>query len=266
MEGYYVGRSRAGLWRIADEPLQCDTAMRRLLGASLAAGLRRAPVVLVALAACHRSPPPRPPIAQGMIAGLIRDAVSGEAVENAIVAIRRPGELATQRHRSDVNGAFMIPALPPGHYDVVAYVDALAIGASGADVRPGEVVGLDFTVGHVDATPDLNAPGAPALWRYRPRDADPLTGVIEGTVADIHNLRLPAAVVSVTVTGTIETQQTVTDAQGRFAVRDLAPGSYDVSAYYAVVRRGQIEVRRSRVIVAGGEAVVVPLWLDTDGR
>ena len=56
----------------------------------MALRLRRAPVLLVALAACHRSPPPHPQIAQGMIAGLIRDAVSGEAVENAIVVIRPP--------------------------------------------------------------------------------------------------------------------------------------------------------------------------------
>ena len=228
--------------------------MYRVLGASL-----------IVLAACHgATPPTAKPIVPGMIAGLVRHAHTGEAVERAIVVVRRPGEIAPLRHFSDDNGAFMIADLPPGHYDVVAYVDQLAIGERADDVRAGQMVGLDFTVRHDLDPPDLNAPGAPSLWRYRPPGADPTTGVIAGTVADLRFQRVAVAVVTVTVSGTVDAQQTVTDGHGRFELRDLAPGSYDVSAEYAVLRRGQIEVRRSRVIVAGGEVVVVPLWLDTE--
>ena len=41
---------------------------------------------------------------------------------------------------------------------------------------------------------------------------------------------------------------------------------YDVVAYYSVLQRGQIEVRRNRVRVDGGEVVEVPFWLDTAAR
>jgi len=198
-----------------------------------------------------------------MIAGLIRDSASGGAIGSATIVVRRDGELEPLRDQSDGNGAFMIPDLAPGPYEVTVYVQSVAVGQRRAIVAPGEVIGLDFAVGSVAL--DLNAPGAPALWHYRPVGAEPTVGTIEGTVADLHNARLPSAVVSVTPTGTVAAQQTITDEQGRYAVHELEPGSYEVSAYYSVVTSGTVEVRRSRVIVAGGEVVVVPLWLDTDG-
>ena len=113
--------------------------------------------------------------------------------------------------------------------------------------------------------PDPNAPGAPTLWRYRPAGADPTAGVIEGTVADmLSHERMRGAVVTIVRVGTLETHPTVTDDQGRYRLEGLAPGAYDVSAYYSVVRRGQLEVRRGNVDVVGGETVVVPLWLEVE--
>ena len=64
--------------------------------------------------------------------------------------------------------------------------------------------------------------------------------------------------------GTYDTYPTVTDDQGRFRVDNLPPGTYEVSANYTVVRRGQLELRRNNIVVVGGETVVVPLWLEVD--
>lgn len=222
---------------------------------------------VVAITGCFHRGASEPTPSPGMIAGLIRDAASGEAIQNAIIVVRRPGEIAPTREESDVNGAYMIAELPAGSYAVTAYVAKTIIGERNAEVRPGETLGLDFTVGHVEGdVPDLNAPGAPALWRFRPRDAEPTLGRIEGTVADIHFARLVSAVVTVVSAGQMRTEQTITDEHGRFTVDELPPGTYEVSAYYSVAGRGAIEVRRSRVLVAGGEVVVVPLWLDTENR
>ena len=72
--------------------------------------------------------------------------------------------------------------------------------------------------------------------------------------------RVPGAVVTaVTLAG--QTEQTVSDDDGRYRF-DLAPGTYAVSAYYSIGGRGQIEVRRSGIAVAGAEAVSVPLWIE----
>lgn len=226
--------------------------------------MRSCLVVLALVIGCSH-PRPTGPAPRGMIAGVIRDAVSGAGVAEAVITLRRPGELAPVSDRSTGDGTYMIPDLPAGTYQVSAYVDTRLVGERSADVRGGEVIGLDFAVPPPGLTlPDPTAPGAPTLWRFRPTDADPSRGVIEGTVADaLRQRRVAAAVVSVTRTGTIETVQTITDDRGRFRV-ELAPGIYEVSAYYTVLQRGQLEVKRSQVEVAGGETVIVPLWLETD--
>lgn len=204
--------------------------------------------------------------APGMIAGLVRDALSGAGMGDAVIVLRHPGAIEPTQDHSNGDGAFMIPSLPPGSYRVSAYYHQRAIGERDVIVRSGELAGVDFTVPTpgVDA-PDPNAPGAPALWRFRAPGADATTGAIEGTVADIlRHERLRGAVVTITRAGALDTYPTVADDQGRYRVDGLAPGAYDVSAYYTVVRRGQLEVRRGNVEVAGGETVVVPLWLEVD--
>ena len=233
--------------------------------------MRFAVVVLIATLAttlgCGSSQRPAAAAeAPGMIAGVVRDALSGAGMGEAVIVLRRPGEIAPTQDRSNGDGVFMIPSLPPGPYRVSAYYHQRAIGERDVIVRSGELAGVDFTVPApgVDL-PDPNAPGAPTLWRFRAPGADAATGTIEGTVADIlRHERLRSAVVTIVRAGTYDTYPTVTDDQGRFRVDNLPPGTYEVSANYTVVRRGQLELRRNNIVVVGGETVVVPLWLEVD--
>ncbi len=226
--------------------------------------MRSCLVVLALVLGCSH-PRPSGPAPRGMIAGVVRDSLSGAGIAEAVITLRRPGELAPVSERTTGDGTYMIPDLPAGTYQVTAYVAARLVGERAAEVRGGEVIGLDFAVAPPGLdVPDPSAPGAPTLWRFRPAGADPDRGVIEGTVADaLRQRRVADAVVSVTRTGTIDTVQTITDDRGRFRV-ELPPGTYEVSAYYTVLQRGQLEIKRSQVELAGGETVIVPLWLETD--
>jgi uncharacterized surface anchored protein len=222
--------------------------------------------IATAAAACgvtHRAPD-RPP-GPGAVAGLVRSATTGEGVEGARVVLRRPGSLAPIQGVTDAGGAYYIADLPPGPYAVNAYVEEQSIGEQSATITHDRITALDFAVGRAEDLPiDLNAPSMAPLWRYRPPGADQATGTIEGTVADTQRERLAGAVVSIIRDGGYLAEQTFTDDRGRFQVAGLSPGSYSVSAYYAVVTRAQMEVRRNLVKVDGGETVVVPLWLETE--
>lgn len=219
-----------------------------------------------ATAACGitRRAPERQP-GPGAVAGLVRSASTGLGVEGARVVLRRPGSLAPVQGVTDAAGAYYIADLPPGPYAVNAYVDENPIGEQAATIVHDRITSLDFAVGAASDEPiDLNAPSMAPLWRYRPPGADPSTGAIEGTVADTRRERLAGAVISIVRDGEYTAEQTFTDERGRFQVAGLAPGNYSVSAYYAVLTRAQMEVRRNKVTVGGGEVVVVPLWLETD--
>lgn len=207
----------------------------------------------------------RPAPGPGAVAGLVRSAQSGLGVQDARVVLRRPGSLAPVQGVSDATGAYYIAELPPGPYLVSAYLDQVPIGEQTVTIEHDKITGLDFAVGATPDMPiDLNAPSMAPLWRYKPPGADPVTGAIEGTVSDTRRERLPGAVISIIRDGEVAAEQTFTDDHGRFQVAGLSPGSYTVSAYYSIVMRAQMEVRRNRVRVGGGEVVVVPLWLETD--
>jgi hypothetical protein len=114
------------------------------------------------------------------------------------------------------------------------------------------------------AAVEYGDPSASAIERYRPPHLAATLAIIEGTVNDTTtNARVAGTVISaVRAEDPEHAHQTVSDEHGRFVFDGVAPGTYVVSAYYSITGRGQFEVRRSEIDVAGAEAVNVPLWIE----
>lgn len=224
--------------------------------------------VLVALAACGSAQHPAPQPKSGSIAGVARDHDSGEPVAKATIVVRPEGVLATARTvTTDANGSYTVPNLPEGTYSLSASFAGQPINVEHIAVSYAHpaTVDLTFTLGRPDAVQvDFGNPKEGAIDRYRPRHHSPLTGVIEGIVMDSgsHD-RVPGAVVTATLGPEANALQGVTDDQGRYKFDDVQPGTYTVSAYYSIGGRAQIEIRRSDIAVAGGEGVIVPLWIES---
>jgi hypothetical protein len=89
-----------------------------------------------------------------------------------------------------------------------------------------------------------------------PAAAQDTTGAIAGRIVDAQGLVLPGA--TVTTTGAQGARTVISDADGRYAVPFLTPGSYAVHATLA----GFAARDRSNVQVRVGETVDVPLVLD----
>jgi len=221
--------------------------------------------VLVALAACgsaqHVAPPNVP-----SIAGVARDHDSGDPVAHATIVVRPEGVLTKARTvSSDAKGHFVIAGLPDGPYSLSASFAGQPVTVDHITVDRGKtaVVDLMFTLGKPDPiTVDFGNPKEGAIDRYHPAHHSPATGVIEGVVTDAGSRdRVAGAVVTATQNGNALTA--VTDDEGRYRFDDVQPGTYVVSAYYSIAGRGQIEIRRSDITVAGGEGVIVPLWIES---
>jgi len=221
-------------------------------------------VILLAVASCAGTQHVKRPTTGG-IAGLARDHDSGDPVAKAQIRLVTPGTSRTTT--SGDNGLYDIDHLRPGTYSLTATFAGQPIEVTNIDVAAGKVTMVDivFTLGRPEPIRvDFGNSRASKIDHYHPRHAAPSVAIIEGTVNDAATKqRVPGAVVTA-VTGdaqNAETQQTVSDDNGRFRF-EAAPGVYAVSAYYSVGGRGQIEVRRSNIAVAGAEAVVVPLWIE----
>jgi mannose-6-phosphate isomerase-like protein (cupin superfamily) len=211
--------------------------------------------------------PPR----TGAVVGLARDHDSGEALAKAEIRLRAPGEFTPRLALSGGDGRYALDRLPPGTYDLTALFAGQPLEVVAVEVRPGATttVDLTFTLGRPDPIhTSFGDPREGAIDRYRPRGQAATIGRIEGIVGDTSSrARIGGAVVTVIGPGTPPpTYQMITDDAGRYAFEALPPARYTVSAYYSVDGRGQIEVRRSEVEVGGGDAVIVPLWIETAGQ
>jgi Carboxypeptidase regulatory-like domain len=215
-----------------------------------------------ACAASHRPPLPT----TGGIAGLARDHDSGDPVAKAEIYLRAPGQFRPQSTVSSDRGLFDIQRLKPGRYTLSASFAGQPVEVSNIEVRAGEITMVDvtFTLGRPDPIHiDHGAKGS-EIDRYRPRHLASTVAVIEGTVNDTSTRQRVSGAVVTAVHGddAATTQQTISDEAGRFRFEAVPPGTYSISAYYSIGGRGQIEVRRSGISVAGAEAVVVPLWIE----
>jgi len=232
----------------------------------------RAVLVVTLVSACGAAPPHRPADTTGAILGLVRDKTTGEPIAMAEVALRRDDgleKLAATKTTND--GVYDFDALAPGLYSVNVYFAGDGVEVDKIKVVAGRVAPVDVAI-------DLGQPGPVvvidyshskdgAIDRYKPANASADVGMIEGTVSDATTReRVAGAVVTALGSGVTDAHQAVTDDRGRFVFPDIPPGTYAVSAYYTIQRRGQIEVLRNNVDVKGGEAVVVPLFVELEGQ
>jgi hypothetical protein len=219
-------------------------------------------VVVAACGAAQQHPAPK----DGSIAGVARDHDSGEVIAHAGLSVRASGEMAARKASSDAQGAFAFDHLPPGRYDLSASFAGQPVSVDNIAVTAGRtaVVDVTFTLGRPDPiTVDFGNPKEGAIDRYHPKNHAQATGVIEGTVSDAGSReRVAGAVITASRGHDTDALQGVTDDQGRFKFDDVVPGTYVVSAYYSIAGHGQIEQRRSDIAVAGGEGVIVPLFIE----
>jgi hypothetical protein len=213
-------------------------------------------MLLVLLAACAAAQRPRP--TEGSIGGLVRDQASGDPVGMASLKLST-GQTAT----SAPDGLYVIDHIKPGRYTLVGKFAGQPVTINNIDVRAGTATFVDvtFTLGNPDPIiVDYGDPKQGAITRYRSkRDVT----VIEGTVSELESKeRVIGAVVTAFGGPRADVLQTVTDAQGRYRFDPIEPGTYVVSAYYNIGGRGQIEVRRSDIVVERAEGVVVPIWVE----
>jgi hypothetical protein len=223
----------------------------------------RIAVWVVLLAACGGAGLYKARPTQGAIAGLARDHDSGDPVSKAEIRVRAQGDIKPWLTTSNDHGLYDLDRLPPGRYQLTARFAGQPVDVMNIDVRAGETTYVDvvFTLGRPEPLRSDYGDRAGAIDRYRPTNLGTSVAIIEGTVNDTSTReRVPGAVVTA-VLGEL-TQQTVSDDHGRFRFDGVAPGTYSVSAYYSISGRGQIEVRRSQIDVAGAEAVIVPLWIE----
>lgn len=220
-------------------------------------------LAVLVLAACGAGQHPGPK--DGSIAGVARDHDSGDPVAHAALHVRLQGEMRARSASSNAQGAFTFDHLPPGRYDLSAAFAGQPISVDNIDVARGKtaVVDVTFTLGHPDPiTVDFGNPKEGQIDRYHPAHHAQTTAVIEGTITDAGSRERVAGAVVTASRGPDDALQAVTDDQGRYRFDGIPPGTYTVSAYYSIAGHAQIEVRRSDIAVAGGEGVIVPLWIE----
>ncbi len=230
---------------------------------------RSLPVTIaLGLAGCGAA---RVPIADGTLAGVIRSADTGAGVTDVVVVVQGEGEGAPVVDHGDAAGAYTIAGLAPGPYHVTIARGPETLSDARVTIRSGQLTGLDVVVGPspvptAAAASEIRVAGGAPLWRYRPTDADPRTGAVEGTVTEEGQLtRLGGAVITVAAGDGRLIADAVSDDRGRFRCDSIPPGTYLVSVYYTLLGRGQFEIRRGGVTIAGGDVVVVPLAIETAG-
>jgi carboxypeptidase family protein len=227
--------------------------------------MRGAALLLTIAAACGQAPPaaPRGPAAGG-IAGIVRELETGEPVSFVTVTVHGPGRGDTA---TDGGGGFQVPALRPGRYQVTARWGGSSARVDRVLVVGGRLTRVDLRLALAPASHPAAPLGPGVPVQLRP-DAPPVPiagalGGIRGRVRDpVTSESLGGAVIAASTPGMRDAVLSMADDAGRFRMPALPPGVYTLSAYYQVVGRGSIEVRRSNVRVDAGKITVIDLDLD----
>jgi hypothetical protein len=223
--------------------------------------------VFAAVGAGCASAPPAPPAAPasdlegaapdaptGTIAGSVRDVGNGETVAfAAIEAVAADGKRAVDT--SGAAGEFNL-TLPPGRYRLRASFGDLRAELPDVMVIEGRATRIHIDL---DSRPALAGPrGDGAI-------AAESTGEIAGRITEgVGAAATPfaGAVISAMAPGVSSSPMAISDQRGRYRLRGLRPGRYDVTVYYQLVDRGAIELRRTDIEVRAGRATHVDLELD----
>ena len=217
-------------------------------------------VLLVLLAACAARQAPRPTPTDGSIAGLARDQTSGEPVATAEL------RLSTRAVHDDLRQGRALPdrSRQTRPLLAVATFAGQPVTINNIDVDAGEATSSTSTsrsaIPNRSSSTTRDRPLG-AITRYHDEGSAPL---IEGTVTELTTRDARRRRGRHRSVRSDDTLQTITDEQGRFRFDRVEPGTYAVSAYYSIGGRGQIEVRRSDIVVERAEGVIVPLSVETD--
>jgi hypothetical protein len=194
----------------------------------------------------------------GAVAGAVRDVATGEPVVfAAIEAIDTDG-----RHAVDQSGAageFRL-RLPPGRYRLSAVYGELRASLPDVVVLAGRVTSI-----HIDLDSRAPLPGP----RGQSATDAVATGEIAGLVTEGVGPRatpFAGAVIAAMAPDLQSSPMAISDGRGRYRLRGLRPGRYDITVYYQLVDRGAIELRRSDIEVVAGRATHVDLALDLRRR
>ncbi len=228
--------------------------------------MQRLVLVAVLLAACHHRGPVAP--TRGGIGGLVLDRFTGDVVAGTVTAHDEDSFAVSTVAVAD-DGSYLIEGLRPGSYSMVVEIKGGPLHFEGIPVTAGYVTAFDIPIdrGNIGSDPVRFAELAGSnLIDYQPSDLAIEQGRLEGTITDLVTLeRVGGAVVTTTDPVSGDTLTAVSDDRGWFRFGEVPPGTYTLSAFYQVPRRGQIEVRRADVPVAAGHAVVVPMSIEVTG-
>ncbi len=232
-------------------------------------------LLLLIAASCGHSAPARPtgPAAAtgtGGIAGIVRDRDSAEPV--SFVTVRALGDgHGKASTATNGGGGFVLEGLPPGRYTVTANWSGSEVTQDKVLVVAGRTTKVDLRLPLEPASHPVAALAPGVEVNLRP-DVPSVAvggarGGIRGLVRDkLTSELLVGAVVSAITPGVRDAVLSMVDDEGRFRMHALPPGLYTLSAYYQVIGRGAIEIRRTNVRVVAGEITVIDLDLDAQAQ
>ncbi|WP_281658304.1 carboxypeptidase regulatory-like domain-containing protein [Halobacillus sp. Cin3] len=139
----------------------------------------------------------------GDLEGIVEDG-NNQPLSNATVQLLLNG-VAIASTLTDITGAYSLPNLEPGNYNVRASAVDYQIQVLGAQINEGDITIVNFTL-------------------------LPQPGVLEGTILDNGMSAVPGSVITVrTDAGNVVVATGVTDENGFYTIPQLAPGSYNVT-------------------------------------
>jgi hypothetical protein len=204
-------------------------------------------------ARAHESTAPvGPPPGLGRLGGVVRDAATGAPLAFARVLVH--GGARSADELSDAAGRFAVD-LPPDAYAVEATFGK-------ARARVPDVVVLERRTIELALELESTPRAAPPSAGETGATAD-ATGGIHGVVYDASSgERFVGAVISATTPSLTDAVMAMADERGAYHLFGLPPGRYQVSVYYHLVDRGNLELRRGDVAVVAGRSTTVDLAMD----